>query len=90
MKNQKKELATKPEINNMNDMNALKNIRKNIFNLTQAEFAAIAGVGQATVCRWETGGYPPSLNELQAIRSAAKERNIKWNDEWFYSIPEKV
>lgn len=86
----KKVLATNSEMNIMKPMNEIKNIRKNVFGLTQTEFAAIAGVVQATVCRWEKGILHPSLIEMRAIRSAAKERGVKWNDELFYSIPEKV
>jgi len=68
-------------------MNALKHIRKNIFAVTQAEFAAVAGVTQATVSRWENG-VAPSLEEMQAIRSAAAERGIAWSDALFFDEPE--
>jgi len=67
-------------------MNALKNIRKNIFRVTQAEFAVVAGVTQATVSRWENG-VAPSLEEMQAIRSAASEREIHWTDALFFEAP---
>ncbi|MCX8282452.1 helix-turn-helix transcriptional regulator [Phyllobacterium sp. 0TCS1.6C] len=73
----------------MRDMNTLKHIRKNIFKMTQAEFAAIAGVGQPSVSRWEKG-VAPSLDEMQAIRVAAAERKIKWNDAWFFEPPKHV
>lgn len=68
-------------------MNALKHIRKNVFAVTQSEFAAVAGVTQATVSRWENG-VAPSLEEMQAIRSAASERGIAWNDALFFEAPE--
>lgn len=64
-------------------MNALKNIRKNIFNVTQSEFSKIAGVSQAAVSRWENG-VAPSLEEMKAIRSAAQERGINWQDAYFF------
>ncbi|NLS03586.1 helix-turn-helix transcriptional regulator [Rhizobium sp. P32RR-XVIII] len=67
-------------------MNALKHIRKNVFAVTQAEFAAVAGVTQATVSRWENG-VAPSLEEMQAIRSAAAERAIDWSDALFFDVP---
>jgi transcriptional regulator with XRE-family HTH domain len=67
-------------------MNALKHIRKNVFAITQAEFAAVAGVTQATVSRWENG-VAPSLEDMQAIRTAAAERGIAWNDAVFFETP---
>ena len=67
-------------------MNALKHIRKNVFAVTQAEFATVAGVTQATVSRWENG-VAPSLEEMQAIRSAASERGIDWSDALFFDAP---
>lgn len=54
--------------------------------MTQAEFAAVAGVGQATVSRWETG-VSPSLDEMRAIRNAARERGLTWDDSWFFDPP---
>jgi transcriptional regulator with XRE-family HTH domain len=67
-------------------MNALRYIRKHVFQVTQAEFADLAGVGQASVSRWENG-VAPSLDEMQAIRQAAAARNIAWNDRLFFEIP---
>lgn len=68
-------------------MNALRYIRRNIFKATQAEFAVVAGVTQATVSRWE-GGVSPSLDEMKAIREAASERGIDWSDAWFFEVPD--
>jgi transcriptional regulator with XRE-family HTH domain len=70
----------------MRFMNAIKFIRKTVFKVTQAEFADIAGVVQASVSRWENG-IAPSLDEMQAIRSAAAARGIEWNDAWFFEQP---
>ena len=67
-------------------MNAIKHIRKNVFGVSQMDFAAIAGVTQATVSRWE-GGVAPSLDEMQAIRRAAAERKIEWDDALFFDAP---
>ncbi|MGX9120300.1 helix-turn-helix domain-containing protein [Mesorhizobium sp. BHbsci] len=64
-------------------MSAIRYIRREIFKATQAEFAALAGVTQASVSRWETGGAP-TLDEMQAIRKAAADRQIEWNDAWFF------
>lgn len=65
-------------------MNALEHIRRNVFGATQAEFAAMAGVTQATVSRWENGGVP-TLTEMQAIRQQALAREeIDWSDSLFF------
>lgn len=64
-------------------MNTIRHIRKNVFKVTQAEFSALAGVTQATVSRWENG-VAPSLDEMRAIRVAASERKIRWDDAWFF------
>jgi transcriptional regulator with XRE-family HTH domain len=70
-------------------MNAIRHIRKSIFQVTQAEFAAIANVTQATVSRWEDdeNGATPSLGEMGAIRAAAIERNLGWDDRVFFETP---
>lgn len=64
-------------------MTAIRFIRRDVFRATQTEFAAMAGVAQATVSRWEAG-VPPSLDDMQAIRNAASKRGIEWRDEWFF------
>lgn len=71
----------------MRIMNALKHIRKNLFSVTQADFAAAVGVTQATVSRWESG-VSPSLDDMRSIRQAAEERNIDWDDRFFFETPE--
>lgn len=69
-------------------MSAIRHIRREVFKATQAEFAALAGVTQASVSRWEAGGGgSPSLDEMQAIRKAAADRGILWNDAWFFETP---
>lgn len=72
----------------MRSMTAIRHIRRQIFQVTQAEFAELVGVAQATVSRWEKG-VAPSLDDMQAIRAAAAERKIKWRDEWFFSSPKQ-
>ncbi len=68
-------------------MSAIKHIRTQIFGMTQAEFAALTGVAQATVSRWENG-FSPSLDELKAIRAAAMSRDVAWNDSLFFEFSE--
>lgn len=68
-------------------MENLRRIRKQLFRVSQVEFAEIAGVTQATVSRWETGILAPGLVELDRIRSAAKARRIKLRAEDFFAEP---
>lgn len=68
-------------------MNPLRHIRKNVFGVTQAKFAALVGVTQATVSRWENG-ISLDLTDMQAIRRAALARDLPWEDAWFFEIPE--
>jgi len=75
-----------PFAHNIRTMTAIRHIRKTVFGVNQAEFAAIAGVAQATVSRWENG-VSLSLDEMKAIRDAAKERGIEWHDRWFFEAP---
>jgi transcriptional regulator with XRE-family HTH domain len=70
----------------MRGMNALSHIRKRVFQLNQIEFAAAIGVAQSTVSRWENG-IAPSLDDMQAIRAAARVRGIDWDDRWFFDVP---
>jgi predicted transcriptional regulator len=65
-------------------MKQIEYIRKHILKVTQAEMAGIAEVTQATVSRWESGEFEPSLGELGRIRAAAIQRGLLWNDSAFF------
>jgi len=67
-------------------MNAIKAIRKNVFCVTQQEFATIANVTQSSVSRWESG-IAPTLEEMANIRNAALSRGLVWDDRWFFEAP---
>ena len=67
-------------------MTVLKLIRLNVFGVDQVGFAAIVGVTQGTVSRWEHG-MEPSLTNLSAIRYAAMSRGLPWSDSWFFAPP---
>ncbi len=70
-------------------MNPIRHIRKKVFGVTQQEFAAIAGVQQSTVSRWESDedGAAPTLVEMSRIRAAAAQRKLKskWDDRLFFA-----
>ncbi len=76
----------------MRCMNAMKHIRLNVFGVKQQEFAAIAGVQQSTVSRWESGDAVPTLAEMNRIREAAGQRKLKarWSDRLFFAEPQTV
>ena len=70
-------------------MNALRTIRKDVFRITQLEFAALAGVSQSAVSRWESG-VEPTLEEVRKIRQAAACRGISPEvDRLLFEAPEK-
>lgn len=68
-------------------MNAVEHIRTRIFKMKQAPFAAVVGVSQPTISRWEAPdfiGSEPNREEMSRIRDAALERGLKWDDSWFF------
>lgn len=68
-------------------MNPILHIRKVTLGLSQADFAAIAGVSQGTVSKWETDELVPDRNELARMRAAVKDRGLAWDDSWFFEVP---
>lgn len=68
-------------------MNALRHIRKTVLELSQAEIAALVGVSQGTVSKWENGELSPSLEEISALRAEAHKRGLAWDDRWFFESP---
>ena len=72
----------------MRGMRAIEHIRKNVLEMTQTAFAELAGASQGTVSRWETGELEPDREQLDRIRSAAKERKgDEWDDSLFFEAP---
>lgn len=65
-------------------MTQLRFIRCQVFKVTQADMAMIAGTRQATVSRWEHNKLRPSLEHLLRIRAEANRRGLNWNDSWFF------
>jgi transcriptional regulator with XRE-family HTH domain len=70
-------------------MNPIRNIRTNLFRLSQSDFAALIGRTQASVSRWESGG-PFTNEDMAAIRTAASNRNLEWSDRLFFEVVEEV
>ena len=68
-------------------MHPMAHLRKNIFELSQRDFAAAIGVNQSTVSRWEAAELEPSRSEMAAIRALAERRAIEWHDRWFFEAP---
>ena len=68
-------------------MNTVRYIRDKVFKLTQAPFAAIAGVSQATVSRWETGELEPNRDNMERIHRAAIERGLELDYTSFFNAP---
>lgn len=52
-------------------MSPIEHIRKAILGLSQAQLAAIAGVKQSTVSRWEKGELSPSIREVGRVVRAS-------------------
>jgi len=68
-------------------MSALRHIRKTVLELSQAEIAALVGVSQGTVSKWERGDLSPSLEEISVLRAEAHKRGLDWDDRWFFESP---
>jgi transcriptional regulator with XRE-family HTH domain len=68
-------------------MQPMEYIRKNVFQVSQAAFAVVAGVAQPTVWRWEQGISEPHSTELSRIRAAAVCRGLNWDDCWLFETP---
>lgn len=68
----------------------IAHIRSQVFKLSQAAFAEVAGVKQPTVSRWERGEFEPNRDDLERIRRAALDRGLPWDDSWFFEVPGRV
>ena len=65
-------------------MRALRRIRQEVFELTLAQMAEIAGVSQATLSKWENGIHPADFEAVARIRDEATCRGLTWDDAWLF------
>lgn len=68
-------------------MTPLRQIRKHVLGLNVQEMAAVVGVSQGTISKWENDQHGPSLDHLMLIRAHAARRGIDWSDGWFFGDP---
>lgn len=68
-------------------MGPIEHIRREVLKISQAELARVAETTQPTVSRWERGELEPSRAELAKIRQEITEKNLQWNDSWFFDAP---
>ncbi len=71
-------------------MNPIKHIRTCVFQVTQVEFAGIAGTAQGVVSRWEREELVPDQAEMARIRAEAVSRGHAWDDRWFFEAPSEA
>lgn len=65
-------------------------IRETVFGISsQQEFASLLGYEQATVSRFESGARRLSIDCQERIRTLARSRGIKWDNNWFFEVPTK-
>lgn len=65
-------------------MNPVRHLRCKVFRLTQAEMAALGGIRQATLSRYENGHREVRLSAITKWRAEAKRRRLPWDDRWFF------
>lgn len=63
----------------MNYSDALKKLRNKML-MTQVEFAEMLGVSFATINRWETGKYKPTMKARRKLAPLFKKYNIEVED----------
>ena len=67
-------------------MSPIRFIRTNLFDMSQSDFAAMINRTQASISRWESGG-PFTNEDMAAIRQAAADRKLDWDDRFFFDEP---
>ena len=71
-------------------MNPIKFIRSEVLGLNQHELAAVAGVSQATVSRWESGELHPGFMEMVKMRDEAERIGKPFEvSVFFQSVPKQ-
>lgn len=65
----------------------LRYIRKHVFRMQQQEFADHLGRSRVNVSKYETGLVPLPYEIMERVRGLASEREIAWDDRWFFEVP---
>lgn len=72
------------------DMSPARYIREHIFGVqTQAEFAELLDYSQANISRIETGAQRPGAEYQERVRSAARRKGLRWDNNWFFEVPRR-
>ena len=69
------------------ETNPVRNIRKNVFKMSQQEFADAIGVTQGMIHKYEKA-HSFSAGAQRAVIAAAKLRDIHFDPAWFFEIPQ--
>lgn len=84
---EKKSLASHANSDILGYMRPIEYIREHVFGATQGEMAAIAGVSQSTISRWESGVAVPT-DRWERIRAEAMGRGLDWDDSLIFIVPQ--
>ena len=68
----------------------MRHIREHVLELSQAKLAAIVGVSQTEVSRWELGKSEPNRAQMAAIMAHARQKGRHIEEKWFFEIPTAV
>ena len=67
---------------------AIKKLRSKMI-LTQMEFAQFLGVSFASINRWETGRFEPTMKIKRKLAPLFKEHGIEVEELWLRKLPRK-
>jgi hypothetical protein len=66
-------------------------IRRKVFRISsQRDFGSLLDYSQAQISRFESGARKLNRGAQERIRAAAKRRHLRWNDSWFFEVPDKA
>lgn len=62
----------------------IEKIRRDVFRMSQGDFARATGLSNDKVCKLESGSRRLTYADMFAIRTAARAGRIAWDDMWFF------